>query len=102
MLELRKDNDAARYEALIDGEVVGYATFSSERDVVTIAHTFVEPARRDHGVARTLVEYALADIRSEGKSVRPTCPYVAWIIREDPAAYRDLVPAEERSDFGLR
>lgn len=43
---------------------------------ITIVHTFVDPALRGRGVARTLLDAAVAWARQTGMKITPRCSYV--------------------------
>ena len=58
--------------------------------VLDYRHTFTPPAFRGQGIAEQLVRFALGYARDAGKTVIPTCPFVAKIVREDPQ-YADLI-----------
>jgi [ribosomal protein S18]-alanine N-acetyltransferase len=49
-----------------DGEVVGYAVTTGSADLVDLQRIGVHPERRRQGVARTLLEEALAHAREQG------------------------------------
>lgn len=84
-------NDAAgRYELHVDGERVAIADFTLRGDVVVLPHTVVDPARRGQGLGAVLVAEALDDIRASGRTVVPSCWYVAEFIDSHPA-YGDLL-----------
>ena len=80
-----------RYEARIDGELVGFAEYQRSEDRVLFTHTEVEPSVSGQGVGSALVRGALDDVRSSGRyRVVPLCPFVrAWIATH--AEYADLV-----------
>ncbi len=85
------DNAAAsRFEVLIDGEVVGFADYVVRGDTIELPHTVVDRSVRGRGVAAVLVERSLASIRESGRTVVPTCWYVAQFIDGHPA-YADLL-----------
>jgi predicted GNAT family acetyltransferase len=85
-----RDDERSRYELTVDGVAVGFADFVIEGDRVVVPHTVIDPARRGQGLAAVLVGAALDDIRSSGRTVVPTCWYVAEFI-EAHHAYRDLL-----------
>ena len=82
-----------RFEARLDGVLVGFAEYvraESDEGVVIYPHTVVSRAHRGRGVGAALARAALADARSRGLKVRPTCTYMAeWITRHPE--YQDLV-----------
>lgn len=85
-----RNDTAGRYELFVDGERVAIADFTLRGDVVVLPHTVVDPARRGEGLAAVLVAEALDDIRASGRTVVPSCWYVAEFIDSHPA-YRDLL-----------
>ena len=89
-IDLRHDEQASRYELWINGELVGVADYVAAGDRLVLPHTEVAPSYRGRGLAAELVRYALDDIRRDGRTVVPTCWYVAQYIDAHPE-YRDLV-----------
>ena len=87
---VRHAADQHRYEAVIDGQVVGVAEYQPIPDGVEMHHTHTEPAFRGRGIAAVLVAGALTDLRDQGLHVVPSCWYVAKYIESHPE-YRDLV-----------
>lgn len=72
-----------RYEARIDGELVGFAAYRASPRQVIFTHTEVFPDWQGQGVASALARAALEDIQSDGqRRVVPLCPYIkGWIDR---------------------
>jgi predicted GNAT family acetyltransferase len=67
------DNVAAhRFEMIVDRHAA-VATYSLAGDVITFEHTVVPEALRGRGIARELVEFALASVRERGLKVVPQC-----------------------------
>ncbi len=89
--QLRHDADRRRYE-YVDrtGEALALVEYRAEGDTVTLHHTFTEPARRGHGYAARVVQFALDDLRARGKRIVPQCWFVAEFVADHPE-YRDLV-----------
>jgi len=85
------DNDAAsRWEARLDGQVVGYATYDRQPGTLTLTHTVVDPEHEGEGLAGQLVRAALDDARGKGERVVPVCTYArSWLDRHPD--YADLV-----------
>jgi uncharacterized protein len=68
-----RDNAAAhRFETIVDRHAA-VATYSIEGDTITFIHTVVPEALRGRGIARDLVEFALAAARRRGLRVVPQC-----------------------------
>lgn len=88
-VDVRRNEQQSRYEAVVEGSVVGIADYRRIGDVIAIPHTEVSPELRGQGVAAELVRAVLDDIRAQGASVDPQCSYVDDFIRRQPA-YADL------------
>ena len=75
-----RDNIAAhRFEKMIDHHAA-VATYSIAGNVITFEHTVVPEALRGRGIARELVEAALASVRERGLKVVPQCEvFVAYM-----------------------
>lgn len=80
-----------RYEARIDGKLVGFAAYQLTPTLVVFTHTEVLPEYEGRGIGLALAHAALDAIRTEGvREVLPLCPFIkAWIGRHP--AYVPLV-----------
>jgi predicted GNAT family acetyltransferase len=87
---VRDNATELRYEALVDGQLLGLIRYRTEPGLVVLVHTEVEPSAEGTGVGSQLVAGALDDIRRRGLHVVPYCPFVAAYIRHHPE-YADLV-----------
>lgn len=87
--ELRRNDDAGRYELLEDGRVIAIATFREGGPITTVPHTEVLASRRGHGIGAVLVGGVLDDLRRRGQRIVPACWYVGQFLREHPE-YADL------------
>lgn len=85
-----KNDGAARYELHVDGELVGIADYVERDGAVVLPHTVIDASRRGHGLGAVLVRGALDDIRPTGRTVVPSCWYVAEFIDANPS-YKDLL-----------
>lgn len=90
--EVAHDPDRARYVLRVDGEVVGVADYRDRGDALVFHHTEVERDRRGHGLGAILVRGALDDVRARGRTIVPTCWFVAEFVDLHPD-YADLVAA---------
>lgn len=85
-----------RYEIESDGQLAGYAEYSSIGDRVTLTHTEIDGGFEGRGLGGRLIKAALDDIRRLNKTVRPVCPFVAAYINHHPE-YGDLAAAAGRA-----
>ena len=84
------DPAGERYDILLDGERVGYATARRRSGVVTMPHVEIAPAYRGRDLASRLVRGALDDVAARGERVVALCPFVVAFLRRNPK-YRDLL-----------
>ncbi len=78
-----------RYEALREGNVLGFAAYQKTDELVVFTHTEVDPAVEGQGVGDALVRAALDHVRGLGLRVLPICPFVqSWMARHPE--YADL------------
>lgn len=80
--------DQQRWEARIDGELVGFAQYKRHDGAITFFHTEVE--REGAGIGTALVRTSLDAARTVGARVHPVCPFYAGWIERHPD-YGDLV-----------
>jgi predicted GNAT family acetyltransferase len=91
---------ASRYE-LRDGDTVaGFTEYVRSGTVIAFTHTQIDPAFEGQGLGSVLIHGALDGARADGLAVLPYCPFVRGYIARHPE-YLDLVPASERTEFGL-
>jgi len=89
-LSVENQPDRSRYALLQDGEVIGVAEYRLHEDAIVFTHTEVDPAKREKGMASTLVQTALDDVRDHSeRRVIASCPYVKSWLSEHPD-YADL------------
>ncbi len=100
-MEIKNNYEKSRYEILINGELAGFADYEVIEDTVKFPHTEVDPAFGGRGVGSALVEFALEDVKEQGKFVAPICPFVAKAISKKPDQYLSLVPESERAKYGI-
>lgn len=88
--EVRHAPEDSRYEILQDGRVVGIAEYVDRGEVLVFHHTEIDSALRGNGLGEELVAAALDDVRARGRTITPTCWFVAQFVDEHDA-YRDLL-----------
>ncbi len=92
--------ELGRYEIYADGELAGFEAYEADGSDFAFMHTEIDPAFEGRGLGRELIARALDDVRANGGTVEPFCPFVRRFIATHPE-YVDLVPANLRSAFGL-
>ncbi|WP_431219757.1 GNAT family N-acetyltransferase [Leifsonia xyli] len=80
-LSVENQPEQSRYVLLQDGEVIGLAEYELREGAVVFTHTEVDEAKREKGMASTLVHTALDDVRDNSdRRVIASCPYVrSWL-----------------------
>ncbi|GAF21549.1 MULTISPECIES: GNAT family N-acetyltransferase [Shouchella] len=65
-------------------------TFTKEEEVLTITHTFVDPAYREQGLGAELVSSLVDDARTHKQRINPVCPYAKKQFEQHPE-YKDVL-----------
>ena len=81
-----------RFEAHLDGEVVGELDYVVAGGVHRLLHVETEPEWRGRGFAAELVRLSLDELHAHGARVEAVCPYVVGYLRAHPE-YADMVTA---------
>jgi len=81
--EITRNDEARRYEALVDGALAGFAEYTLTSQTITFTHTEVDSDYEGQGVGSTLAQGALDDaIRRGDRRIKVVCPFIrAWIER---------------------
>lgn len=95
-----RDNGQDRFEVLVDDVVAGFAAYHHEGAAIAVTHVEVEDGHEGEGLGSRLVASMLAEVREQGTSVLPYCPFVQGYLRKHPEE-QDAVPAAERARFDL-
>jgi predicted GNAT family acetyltransferase len=89
--EVRNNTAESRYEAVVDGEVAGFAAYQLADRIIVFTHTEVDPAYEGQGIASQLARAALDDVRESGeRQVLPLCAFISGWIGKHPD-YTDLL-----------
>jgi uncharacterized protein len=99
-IEVSDDRDAGRYLITVDGEPAGFTQYRDRGRAIAFVHTEIDDRFEGRGLGGRLISAALDDVLSRGLAVLPFCPFVKGYIQRHPE-YLDLVPATQRSQFGL-
>lgn len=98
--EVKNNQEAQRFEILVDGQIAGFLQYRSRPGIIAFVHTEIDPEFEGQGLAGQLVSAALDSAKADGDAVLPFCPYVNGYIEKHPE-YIELVPTEMREKFGL-
>lgn len=79
-----------RFELRIGDEVVSYAQYHRDGNIVTVPLVFTSPTHRGHGHAGTLMDGMLNQIRSNDEQIVPICPFAVAHIRANEE-HQDLL-----------
>ncbi|MGO1383919.1 MAG: GNAT family N-acetyltransferase [Arachnia sp.] len=79
-----KDEENNRYELHLGDDRIGFIDYRREGEVIELHHTEVDPEHGGNGHAATLADFALRDISEGGLMVKPSCPYIAKHIENNP------------------
>lgn len=86
--EIFNNTERSRYEALVDGDVAGFAAYRDTADARVFTHTQVADDYEGQGVGSRLAKAALDDVRANGKQFVARCPFVAAWVQRHPE-YQD-------------
>lgn len=89
-LEVVDDSEARRWQARLDGEVLGFAEYRRSPTRIVFTHTVVRPEYEGRGIAARLARAALGDAARRGLRVLPACPYFRSYLRRHHD-YDDLI-----------
>lgn len=87
-ITVRNNVEAGRYEARVDGEVVGFAEYQLTPKLVVFTHTEVDARFEGQGVGSAIARWALDDVAADGtRQVLPLCPFInGWIEHHEDYA----------------
>ena len=79
--------DRQSYTLTLDGAEIGYARYEDTPTQRIFTHTVVQPEFGGRGYATSLIDFAVADARAEGKRIVGQCPMVAkWLTKHPELA----------------
>ncbi|GAB3059553.1 GNAT family N-acetyltransferase [Salinicoccus sesuvii] len=69
-------------------DVIAELVYTETDEYYDVTSTYTRPDYRNRGLARDLVDEIVEMAREDNKKVQPTCPYVAFAIRD--SSYDDV------------
>ena len=100
-VEVRKDETARLYEALIDGQVVGNLAYETTGGRISLTHSYVDEDQRHRGVASALARFALEDVQKNQTKAGVYCGFVADYVEDHPE-FQDAVDLNRSSLIATR
>ena len=86
-----QDGEQGFFLAEENGKRMGYLSYEWDSSTrFAILHTVVEKAYQGHGVAKALVDAAVAFAREKGYTILPVCPYAENLFKRD-SSYKDIL-----------
>lgn len=93
-VEVRDNPEKSRYEVWVDGVRAGHEQYELGEGTIAFVSTVVKPEFGGRGIASTLVEGAVADVRrSGGRTIVAVCHFVQAWFRRHPDQ-RDILAPE--------
>jgi uncharacterized protein len=91
--------EARRYEAFVDGELMGIAQYLPVEGRLIFTHTEVDTAVEGQGIGSRLAQGIFDDLRRRGLKATLRCPFLSAHVRRNPE-YADVVHAESKEGKG--
>jgi predicted GNAT family acetyltransferase len=88
-VEIVDNPQETRFEARLEGRVVGVSEYDLVDGRITFLHTETDPTLKGRGVGSRLAAGALDTARSRGLKVRSQCPFMTAYLRRH-TEYADL------------
>jgi len=82
----------SRFELLHHGDVVSFATYTTEGSSVVVPHVETAAEHRGNGYGGQLMEGLLATLRKTDRTISPRCPFAAHHISKNPQHHDLLTP----------
>ena len=96
-----KSEELNRFEIYSDGELAGFADFKIENQMISYAHTEIDPRFGGQGLGSQLIKEALDEALEQNLEVAPHCSFVSAYIKKSGEKYLHLVPESKRAKFDL-
>jgi uncharacterized protein len=92
-VDVRDNPEASCVEALLDGEVVGFARYRVRSEKVrSFVHTEVDDRMEGKGVGGQLVSGVMDAAREQGFTILPSCSFVRAYMRDHEDTHDLLAP----------
>lgn len=79
---VRDDPEGHRYVVEVDDEVAGFTVYHVRAGRHLFVHTEIDPGHDGQGLGSKLARGALDDVKAQGGTIVPICPFIAgWVER---------------------
>ncbi len=95
-LAIADNPDERRYELRVDGEIVGFVEYRSQRGSLVLTHTWIDRERRQRGLATALIKGVFEDAAERAASVVPRCPFVVDYVVRHPESLEQVDERHQR------
>ncbi len=92
-IEVQDNAARSRFEALMDGQVAGYAEYEREPGRITFTHTVVQPEFEGKGIGGRLAVAALDSAVAAQEAIVPVCEFIVGYIQKHPEYVEYVDPA---------
>lgn len=83
-MEIENNASARRWEATIDGQVVGFVDYRTKPGRVIFTHTQVDPDFEGRGIASRLARAVLDDALARDLRITLYCPFIRSYVERHP------------------
>jgi predicted GNAT family acetyltransferase len=80
-IEILDNPEEQRFEAHLEGRLLGVAEYEADENRITFVHTEVLPDAEGMGVGSALARGALDATKSSGRRIVPECPFITSYVR---------------------
>jgi predicted GNAT family acetyltransferase len=96
-VEIENNEADSRWEAKLDGRVVGFVEYKARPDHVTLIHTEVNPEFEGQGIASRLARTVLDDAVARGQRMTLYCPFITSYVARHPEYQQYIDPPRTES-----
>jgi predicted GNAT family acetyltransferase len=82
--QISHEPERKQYTLTLDGAEIGYARYEDTATQRVFTHTVVQPEFGGRGFATNLIDFAIADARSDDKRIVGECTMVAHWLTKHP------------------
>lgn len=85
--------DKGRFYTIVRGQEAFMKYARPDTNTLEIQSTYIPEGLRGQGIARQMAEFACSYAQNRHLKVKPTCPYFAQFLENDPVIYQMVTVA---------